>query len=60
MQHRRLRPRVIAPWPADKPAPAAVADRARYVGSAEHKTISKSGRAPGLAIGCVTLRFEIH
>ena len=43
MRHRRLRQRIIAPWPENKLAPADVADRASYVGSAEHKSIRAAG-----------------
>lgn len=32
-----FKPGVIAPWPEDKPPPADVADRVRYLPSGEHK-----------------------
>ena len=48
MRHRRPRQRVIASWPKDKPAPAGVADRTSYVGSAEHKTYPSPAGHPSL------------
>ena len=48
MRHRRARQRVIGPWPNDKPTPADVADRASYIGSAEHKTYPSPAGHPGL------------
>jgi hypothetical protein len=37
-RHRRPRHRTIVGWPEGQPAPEEVADRATYVGSAEHKS----------------------
>ncbi|MHB1037054.1 MAG: hypothetical protein ACYC35_20535 [Pirellulales bacterium] len=48
MRHRRLRQRIIAPWPEDKPTPVVVAGRASYVGSAEHKTYPSAAGHPAL------------
>lgn len=47
-RHRRPKHRVIAPWPNDVPAPDAVAEQARYVGSAEHKDYPSPAGHPAL------------
>lgn len=36
-RHHRPKHRCVTPWPDDGDTPRAVADRARYVGSSEHK-----------------------
>ena len=48
MRHRRPRHRTIGPWPDDKPPPEEIADRASYVGSAEHKTYPSPAGHPAL------------
>lgn len=48
MRHRRTRQKIIAPWPDDAPDPAKVAERATYIGSAEHKTYPSPAGHPAL------------
>jgi hypothetical protein len=48
MRHRRFRQRVIAPWPEGKPNPSEIAERASYVGSAEHKAYPSPAGHPAL------------
>lgn len=48
MRHRRERKREISAWPAGKPGPNDVADRASYVGSAEHKSYPSPAGHPAL------------
>lgn len=48
MRHKRPRQKVITPWPDDKPDPENVAERAVYVGSAEHKSYPSPAGHPAL------------
>jgi hypothetical protein len=45
-RHQRQKHRKVAPWPDDKPGAEGVAQRARYVGSPEHKSHPSAAGRP--------------
>jgi hypothetical protein len=47
-RHQRAKHHVIHPWPEGHPTPEEVADRARYVGSPEHKDYDSDAGPPAL------------
>jgi hypothetical protein len=48
LRHRRPKHRIVSRWPDDKPPPDEVAERASYVGSAEHKAYPSPAGHPAL------------
>ncbi len=47
-RHQRAKHAVIHPWPNNGPPPEEVAERARYVGSSEHKDYESDAGPPAL------------